>query len=66
MACEFICDGCGKRQKAIFTKRGAPGWFKPGSWFQRQDDDGPQDACSRECIEKIAMESGKTDVVLPI
>lgn len=63
MACEYICDGCGKRVKA--THNGLR-WLKPPSWFQRSDEDGPQDACSRECIEKIAKESGKTGVVLPI
>lgn len=66
MACEFICDGCGKRVKAVFYPRGTPGWQKPGVWFQRQDEDGPQDACSRECIEKVAEVSKKTSVVLPI
>jgi len=65
MACEFICEGCGKRAPAEYVKHGGPGWFKPSSWYQRQDEDGPQDACSRECIEKIAKESGKTGVVLP-
>jgi hypothetical protein len=63
MACEFICDGCGKRAKAYHNNRD---YFKPNSWFQRSDEDGIQDACSRACIEKIAEKSGKTSVVIPI
>jgi hypothetical protein len=63
MACEFICDGCGKRQ-VVF--RYPAGWFSPSSWFERSDEDGGQVACSRACIEKVAAASGKTDVVLPI
>lgn len=66
MTAEFICDGCGKRAPGVFWPRGMPGWQKPDSWFQRQDADGPQDACSRECIKKIADKSGKTSCVLPI
>lgn len=69
MACEFICDGCGKRTMAVIWPRGDNGWHKPGAWFQRQDADGErliQDACSRTCIERIAQESGKTSVVLPV
>lgn len=62
MACEYICDGCGKRQKAL---QNGVSWFKPSSWFERSDTDGIQTACSRECIEKIAKESGKTSVVAP-
>jgi hypothetical protein len=63
MACEFICDGCGKRAPAEHNRSD---WFKPSQWFQRSDDDGIQVACSRPCIEKIAEKSGKTGVVLPI
>lgn len=66
MSCEFICDGCGKRATAVHYPRGAHGWHKPGSWFQREDEDGPQDACSRECVDLIAQKSGKTRVVLPL
>jgi hypothetical protein len=65
MACEYICDGCGKCEPVIFN--GGIGWRKPTIWFQRTDQkDGPQDACSRECIEKIAAKTGKTDIVLPL
>ena len=63
MACEYICDGCGKRSPA--DKR-AVGWTKPWGWFQRSDADGPQDACSRSCIEKIAEKTGKTGLVAPL
>lgn len=63
MACEYVCDGCGKRAPAVHNGRD---WFKPAKWFQRSDEDGPQDACSRECIERIAEKSGKTSVVLPV
>lgn len=63
MACEFICDGCGKRCQVPHYPGG---WFKPTNWYERSDDDGAQVACSRECIEKVAKESGKTDVVLPV
>jgi hypothetical protein len=69
MACEFICDGCGKRQSGVVYPMGDSGWHKPGAWFQRQDADGArdiQDACSRACIERIAEKSGKTGVVLPV
>jgi hypothetical protein len=40
-------------------------WFKPGSWYERSDEDGPQTVCSRRCIEPVAAKSGKTGVVLP-
>ena len=63
MACEFICDGCAKRAPATHNGRD---WFKPSAWFQRSDEDGIQVACSRECIEKIAANTGKTSVVLPV
>lgn len=63
MACEFICDGCGKRQQ---VGRFPGGWFKPSSWFERGDEDGAQVACSRECIAKIAAQTGKTGLVIPI
>lgn len=63
MAVEYVCDGCGKREPAIHYGRAE--WHKPHNWFQRGDENGPQDACSRECIEKIAKATGKTGVVLP-
>jgi len=62
MACEFICDGCGKREPADFNGRE---WAKPSSWYQRSNEDGVQDACCRKCIEIISKKTGKTSVVLP-
>ena len=64
MACEYICDGCGERSRAVHY--GHCEWHKPPSWFQRADKDGIQDACCRECIEKVAGKTGKTSVVVPI
>lgn len=64
MACKYTCDGCGAEASAVHYGHGE--WHKPGSWFQRGDKDGPQDACCRACIEKIATATGKTPVVLPI
>ena len=64
MAVEFICDGCKKRAPGWANRQGD--WFKPSRWYQRTDDDGTQLACSRECIEKVAEETKKTSVVLPI
>lgn len=63
MACEYVCDGCGKREPAVLYPGGL---FKPAAWYERSDEDGVQHACSRECIEKVARTSGKTSVVLPI
>lgn len=63
MACEFICDGCGKRAPAIHNRLN---WFKPSEWFERSDEDGIQTACSRPCIETIAQKTGKTSVVVPL
>ena len=63
MSVEYICDGCGKRAPATHNGRD---WFKPHLWFQRSDEDGPQDACSRPCIDKVADETGKTPCVLPV
>lgn len=64
MAVEYICDGCGKRQRGSTNRVGES--FKPYDWFQRTDDDGTQTACSRDCIDIIAAKTGKTSVVLPI
>jgi ADP-ribose pyrophosphatase YjhB (NUDIX family) len=62
MSATIKCDGCGKEAPMVI---GYQGWAKPGGWLQRQDADGIQDACSRECIDIIAKKSGKTSVVLP-
>lgn len=64
MSAEWICDGCGKREKA--ETYGTHTLGKPLHWFERSDKDGVQSACSRGCIEKIAKKTGKTGVVLPI
>jgi hypothetical protein len=64
MAAESICDGCGKRAAMVAGQDGR--WHKPRPWFERSDNDGIQTACSRECIEKIAKETGKTPCVLPV
>jgi len=63
MASEFICDGCGKREPADIQ---GGEYHKPWHWFGRRDGDGPQVACSRECIEKVAKETGKTALVRPV
>ena len=63
MGCEFVCDGCGKREQASIVNGE---YHKPWDWFGRRDKDGPQVACSRECINKVAAETGKTGLVLPI
>ena len=64
MAMESICDGCGKREPAEQGRLGT--WHKPRHWYERIDDDGIQTACSRECIDKIAKATGKTDLVRPV
>jgi hypothetical protein len=64
MACEMICDGCGKREPAYENQHGD--FIKPREWFQRSDKDGIQLACSRECIKITAARSGKTGLVAPI
>lgn len=55
-----ICDGCGTSRLT-----GPNDTFKPDKWYSREDSDGRQIACSRECIDVIAAKSGKTRVVLP-
>jgi hypothetical protein len=64
MAAIWVCDGCGKQEPAKTYGNHTLG--KPHDWFERSDEDGVQSACSRECIEKIAANTGKTDLVLPI
>ena len=65
MSATIKCDGCGKEEKMVFYKTGTFGWHKPHDWFQREDKDGPQDACSRECIKKIAEKTGKSAIIAP-
>lgn len=59
----FSCDGCKTRVEGQFN---GVEWLKPHSWFERSDHDGKQLACSRECIEVVAKNTGKTNLVLPI
>lgn len=63
MAVIYVCDGCGKQEPG---EQWPTGTFKPRLWFGRKDKDGEQLACSRECIDKVAKATGKTDLVLPI
>lgn len=65
MPVEYICDGCGTRQPAVYyPATGHVG--KPAHWYERSDDDGLQVACSRACIDRIAAQSGKIRVILPL
>jgi hypothetical protein len=65
MACEYICDGCGEVTKGIFYSTNPTRWFKPDHWFQRSNDKGIQDACSRECAEKINTKTGERTPIAP-
>ena len=63
MSADFICDGCGKREPGYWNGQ----YFsKPDKWYLRSDEDGPQVACSRTCIDVIAEATGKTSGVLPV
>lgn len=53
------CDGCGKDSGRTLQQG------KPAAWYQREDADGVQVACSRGCIGTIASATGKTAVVMP-
>jgi len=65
MAALWVCDGCGTTAPGVVA--GMPRqWFKPGKWFSRADEDGIQDACSRQCIDTIAARTGKTREVMPL
>lgn len=64
MAAEWICDACGKREKAT-VYRGAHNFSKPNKWFERSDEKGIQTACSRECIDKLAETTGCSKAILP-
>lgn len=65
MSAKFICDGCGKEEPAV-PVRGGHEWGKPWSWFQRTDkNEKPQDACSRECVAKIAEKTGERIPIAP-
>lgn len=66
MAAEVICDGCGKREPMVFYPNGRDGWHKPQHWYSRQDKDGIQDACCRECVKKVAEKTGKPSTFFPL
>jgi hypothetical protein len=63
MPTEFICDGCGKREKGrfmLFT------WFLPRGWYYPEYDwqadySIAKATCSRECAKKLAEMTGTTD-----
>ena len=57
------CDGCGLEQDARVGRDGEP--EKPSYWYSREDEDGVQLACSRECISVIAEKTGKSSMVMP-
>lgn len=63
MAAKFICDGCGLEMPATYGPDGRA--YKPDAWYQRSDQEGPQHACSRDCIAKVAATTGKTGLVAP-
>ena len=65
MSTFYKCDGCGRIEPAVDIGEKIAINSIPHGWFQRKDEDGVQDACSRECIKQIAANTGKTDVVLP-
>lgn len=60
---EFTCDGCGAT--ATGEKWADRQWHKPRLWYQRSDADGDQLACSRDCIDVVAKETGKTRAIFP-
>lgn len=64
MSVEFICDGCGKRAPGNVIAWGND-IYKPDKWFQRSDKNETQHACSRECIEKIAIDKGTSRITVP-
>lgn len=62
--CVFVCNGCGKQEESHdFDTWGRA--IKPAGWYSRGDKDGCQLACSRDCIQTVSEETGKTSVVLP-
>jgi len=50
MACEFICDACGKREPGIATM---VGWTKPVNWYTKHAGGKALTACSTECIKTL-------------
>lgn len=59
------CDGCQREAQAEWSKH-SQSWHKPRSWYQRSDEDGPQVACCRKCLEQVAKDTGKSPCVLPV
>lgn len=53
MSCKYICDGCGKEEAAIISKKDRTMFVKPPHWFVRADDKGTQIACSSDCAKKV-------------
>ena len=49
---EFTCMGCGRRAHGEFYNHH---FYKPHDWFEREDKDGVQLACSRKCIAAISQ-----------
>lgn len=65
MSVEYVCDGCGKREKGWRAVSGEP--IKPHDWFVRTGKHGFFfHACSRRCIEEISRREGIDKTVLPI
>lgn len=56
MACEFICDGCGKKQVVNGDSKGQ--CSAPIKWFICIDERGAMVACKRECIQKVIEKKG--------
>ena len=54
-----ICDGCGKREPAVFYSQGDRRFHKPEDWYSRADEEGEQDACSRACVDAVFEKTGR-------
>ena len=55
MACEYVCDACGKRAPA---ERGRWGWNPPLGWTEMRSKCGLWDACSEACRDVIEPQLG--------
>lgn len=51
MSCNFVCDSCGKVEKAAVHERVY--FKKPNTWFQRGENQEIKTVCSKECAEKL-------------
>jgi len=67
MSIEYICDGCGKREAAAYSKE-ALDPSKPYEWFGKRDKATGRwlHACSRPCIKIAADKFATDDIVLPV